>query len=131
ATGVENATTETFTVVPAEAASLELAGLTLTAVAGATREVQVTVWDAFGNVATNYTGTLVVRSTDATASLPASHVFTATDAGHFTFAGIVLKRAGSHQVTVQDVGVATLSGLQNVGVVAGEPSTLAFTQVPT
>ncbi|MCP3164511.1 lamin tail domain-containing protein [Myxococcus qinghaiensis] len=131
ATGVENATTETFTVVPAEAASLELAGLTATAVAGAAREAQVTVHDAFGNVATNYTGTLAVRSTDATATLPASHVFTATDAGHFTFTGLVLKRAGSHQVTVQDVGVATLSGHQDVGVVAGEPSTLAFTQVPT
>ncbi|MFY2561755.1 lamin tail domain-containing protein [Corallococcus terminator] len=131
ATGVENATTETFTVVPAQAASLELAGLASTAVAGAARSAQVTVFDAFGNVASNYTGTLAVRSSDATASLPASHVFTSAEAGHFTFTGIVLKRAGSQQVTVQDVGVATLSAQQDVGVVAAEASALAFTQVPT
>lgn len=131
ATGVEDATTDAFTVVPAEAASLDIADLTSTAVAGAAREARVTVRDAFGNVAANYTGTLAVRSTDATASLPASHVFTATEAGHFTFTGIVLKRAGSHQVTVQDVANAALSAHQDVGVVAGAPSALAFTQVPT
>ncbi|NTX59100.1 lamin tail domain-containing protein [Myxococcus sp. CA051A] len=130
AAGMEDATSAEFSVAPAAAASLDIDGLESTAVAGAARSAQVTVRDAFDNVATNYTGTLSVSSTDATASLPGPHAFTQTDAGRFTFTGVVLKRAGSHQVTLQDASVAALRAQQDVGVVAGEASALVFTQVP-
>ncbi|NMO16307.1 hypothetical protein HPC49_22095 [Pyxidicoccus fallax] len=130
APGLEGATSPVFTVAPALAASLELSGLPTVLTAGAAGSAQVTVRDAFGNVATNYTGTLAVTSTDATADLPASHVFTAADAGRFTFSGITLKRAGTHQVTVRDGASAALTAGQEVGVLAGEAAGLAFLQAP-
>ncbi|MBZ4421802.1 Ig-like domain-containing protein [Myxococcus sp. RHSTA-1-4] len=130
AAGLEGATSPTFAVAPAAAASLELSGLPGVLTAGAAGSAQVTVRDAFGNVATGYTGTLVLTSTDATAGLPAPHAFTEADAGRFTFTGIILKRAGSHRVDVRDGASAALAAGQGVGVVAGEASTLAFIEAP-
>lgn len=130
AAGLEGATSPTFTVAPAVAASLELSGLSTTLTAGEAGSAQVTVRDAFGNVATGYTGTLAVTSTDATAELPAAHAFTAADAGRFTFTGIVLRRAGTQRVTVRDGASAALTAGQDVGVVAGDAAALAFLQAP-
>jgi hypothetical protein len=130
AAGLEGATSPTFTVAPAGAASLELSGLPTALTAGEAGSVQVTVRDALGNVATGYTGTLAVTSTDATAELPAAHTFTAADAGRFTFTGIVLRRAGTQRITVRDGVVAALAADQDVGVVAGDAAALAFLQAP-
>ncbi|WP_163995442.1 lamin tail domain-containing protein [Pyxidicoccus caerfyrddinensis] len=131
AADLEGATSPTFAVAPAAAASLEVTGLPAVATAGAAQSAQVTLRDAFGNVATGYAGTLAVTSSDATAALPSAHAFTATDEGHFTFTGITLKRAGAQHVTVQDGTLAALTSSHDVGVVAGEAAALVFTHTPT
>ncbi|QSQ13457.1 Ig-like domain-containing protein [Myxococcus landrumensis] len=130
AAGVTDATTGLFNVVPAVPASLELSELVTDAVAGAQRSVRVTVRDAFSNLATNYTGTLEVTSTDDTASMPAARTFTSGDAGTFTFTGITLKRAGRQDVIVEDARNSTLSARRTVGVFAGNTTKLVFTQAP-
>ncbi|QSQ23789.1 lamin tail domain-containing protein [Pyxidicoccus parkwayensis] len=130
ATGLEGATSPAFAVAPAAASALEVSGLPAVSTAGAAQSAQVTVRDAFGNVATGYAGTLAVTSSDATAALPAAHTFTAQDAGRFTFAGITLKRAGNQHVDFQDGAVAALKSSHAVGVVAGGAAALVFTQVP-
>ncbi|WP_164009797.1 Ig-like domain-containing protein [Pyxidicoccus trucidator] len=131
AAGLEGATSATFAVGAAAPASLEVSGLPAVATAGAAQSAQVTVRDTFGNVATGYTGTLAVTSSDATAELPAAHAFTSADAGRFTFTGLILKRAGAQQVTVQDGATAALTSRSDVGVVAGAAAALVFTEVPT
>ncbi|MCY1020638.1 lamin tail domain-containing protein [Pyxidicoccus sp. MSG2] len=130
AADLEGATSPTFAVAPAAAASLEVTGLPAVATAGAAQSADVTLHDAFGNVATGYVGTLAVTSSDATAALPAAHAFTATDKGHFTFTGITLKHAGAQHVTIQDGTLAALTSSKDVGVVAGGVAALVFTQTP-
>lgn len=130
AAGVTDALTAAFTVAPGAAASLEITGLESNAVAGAPRSARVTVRDAFSNVATNYTGTLALSASDVMATLPTSHVFTAGDAGDFTFTGITLKRAGRHEVIVQDPSRPTLNARRSVGVLAGEAAVLSMARLP-
>jgi hypothetical protein len=130
APGLEGAASATFAVAPGAAASVEVSGLPAVATAGAAGSVHVTVRDAFGNVATGYTGTLAVVATDPDAELPAAHAFTAADAGRFTFSGLLLKRAGSQRVSVTDRASQAMTTTQDVGVVAGEAAALAFLQEP-
>ncbi|MFP2925774.1 lamin tail domain-containing protein [Pyxidicoccus sp. 3LG] len=130
ASGLEGATSPTFAVAPGAAVSLALSGLLEVTAAGVVQGAQVTALDVFGNVATGYTGTVAVTSSDATADLPAAHTFSAADAGRFTFVGLALKRAGSQRVTFQDGASAALTVTQDVGVVAASASVLAFTSVP-
>ncbi|MDY7231414.1 Ig-like domain-containing protein [Hyalangium rubrum] len=96
------ATSPLFDVVPAAASVLELSGLPASMTAGDTTSVDVTVKDAFGNLATNYRGTLRFSSTDGFAPMPAEHTFTEADAGRKTFTGLSLQRAGTQRVTVTD-----------------------------
>ena len=53
---IETGTSNTFTVTPDTAANLSLAATTTSPTAGATDDLTVTAFDAFGNVATGYTG---------------------------------------------------------------------------
>ena len=53
----------------------------------------ITAYDANGNVATGYTGTVQFMSTDPQAALPAAYTFTAASGGSDTFS-VVLKTAG-------------------------------------
>ncbi len=62
----------------------------------------VTFMDAYGNVATGYTGTVHFTSTDSTATLPANYTFTAGDQGVHTFSGLVLRKKGNQKITVTD-----------------------------
>jgi hypothetical protein len=130
AAGLEGGTSATFAVAPAAAATVEVAGLPEAATAGVAQSAEVTLRDEFGNVATGYTGTLAVSSSDAGASLPAGHTFTAADAGRFTFTGITLRRAGTQRVTLQDTAVAALTAGRDVAVAAAAPAALAFVTVP-
>jgi hypothetical protein len=102
--------TRALTVTPAAAASLVVAGFPATA-AGVAQGFTVTVKDAFGNVATNYTGTVTFSSSDPLAALPADYAFTAADAGAHTFTA-ALKQAGTQSLTVQDAAAATVTGTQ-------------------
>ena len=124
------ATSVTFDVVPAAASVVELTGLPASMVAGETATGSLLLKDAFGNVATNYVGTLRFSSSDNTAVLPADATFTAADAGQKAFAALSLRRAGTQQVTVTDVANAAVTASVDVQVLAADASRLVFTQQP-
>jgi hypothetical protein len=95
-----------------------------TAVAGTASSVRVTAVDAYGNLATNYTGTVHFSSSDPQAVLPADYTFTAADQGVHTFA-VTLDTAGTASVTVLDT--ATAAGSQAaVGVTPAAAASLAL-----
>jgi hypothetical protein len=75
----------TITVTPATASTLAVAGFPSSASRGQPYTFTVTAYDAFGNVATGYTGTIHFSSDDTSASLPPDYMFTAADAGTHTF----------------------------------------------
>ena len=79
--------TETGITVQAAAASiLKVTGFPTSDTAGAAGNVVVTAYDAYGNVATGYTGTVSLTSSDPHAVLPSSFTFPGTTGTH-TFAG--------------------------------------------
>ena len=95
----------------------------------------MTAVDAFGNVATGYTGTVTFSSSDVQAGLPASYTFTKKDAGVHTF-NVTLKTAGIQSITAADTAnaaiIATQSGISVTAstaagafVVTGFPATTA------
>ena len=63
--------------------------------------VTVILYDAYGNVATGYVGTVQFTSSDRSASLPSSYTFTATDAGTHTFKA-TLKTRGTQTLVLAD-----------------------------
>jgi hypothetical protein len=66
--------------------------------------ITVTAWDAYNNIATNYTGTVSFTSTDGAAVLPAPYTFTTADKGVHTFTnGVTLKTAGTQTITATAV----------------------------
>ena len=104
-------------VSPAAAASLAVAGFPATT-AGVAHNFTVTALDAFGNVATGYTGTVAFSSSDLQAGLPASYTFTAADAGVHTFSAILFT-AGTRSLTATDAANAAIAGTQaGISVVA-------------
>ncbi len=129
--GLTGATSQSFDVVPAAPASLAVAQVADIVTAGHALSPEVSVLDAFGNVVTGYTGTMRFSSTDGSATLPADYAFTAADAGRHVFTGgLVLKQAGSRQVTVKDTADAALVTTREVGVVPGAAAKLVFTEQP-
>ena len=93
-------------VSPAAASQLLLSGLASSAVAGASQGFTLTAKDAFGNVATGFTGTVVFGSGDPQAVLPAGYTFAASDKGAHAFAA-TFRTAGSQSLTAS----ASASGL--------------------
>jgi titin len=100
-TGFTGSQAFTFTVNPATATHFVISGP-----AGVTRGtafgITVTAYDAFGNVATGYRGTVKFQSSDGSATLPGKYTFTASDNGVHTFTGLVLKKKGTQTITVFD-----------------------------
>jgi hypothetical protein len=119
-----------FAISPAAAASLELTGLAAAVTAGVAGNVEVTAHDAYGNVATGYTGTVKFTSTDAAATLPADAAFTVADGGSKTVPGVELRTAGSQSITATDTVVAALTDTASTTVTAGVPSRLVFSTQP-
>src|SRR5206468_3200047 len=78
-------------ITPAAAATIVVSA-PASATAGVAFNATVTARDAFGNIATGYTGTVHFTSTDTQAALPADYTFTAADAGVHTFT-VTLKTA--------------------------------------
>lgn len=107
-------TTQTTTVIPGVATSITVAGFPATT-AGVAQNFTVTIRDAFGNLATNYTGTVSFSSSDPLASLPASYTFTAADGGVHTFTA-TLKKAGPQSIVVQDAALSLIGAEFNISV---------------
>ena len=103
-----------FSVAPAAASACAVSGLPASAAAGAQLGLRVTVQDAFGNVATGYTGTMALSSSDPAALLSAPATFTPTDAGSRVFSA-QLRTAGPQTAIATD-GVSSIvcQGLVNV-----------------
>ena len=104
-----------------------------TDVAGTAATVTVTAKDHYGNTAGSgpdeYLGTANLGSSDGQATgLPASHLFTATDAGLYTFTGVVLKTAGDQTIKATDSATSTITGTSAaVNVVPAPASQMAIT----
>jgi fibronectin type 3 domain-containing protein len=104
--------TETgITVAPAAASSLRVSGFPSPNTAGVPGTVTVTALDAYGNVATSYTGTVAFTSSDPKALLPAPYTFTSTNKGVHTFHP-TLRTAGTQSLTLTDTVTASITGAQ-------------------
>jgi hypothetical protein len=117
---------QSVTVTPAAAASFTVGGFPTATTAGVAHSFTVTARDAFGNVATGYTGAVAFSSSDPIASLPANYTFTAADAGVHTFTA-ALKRAGAQYLQVTDTLVGSITGAESgIAVTAAAVSQFAI-----
>ncbi|MCL4301920.1 MAG: DUF11 domain-containing protein [Anaerolineae bacterium] len=62
----------------------------------------VTAYNQYGNIATSYTGTVTLTSSGVVSGFPATHQFTTTDQGVYTFTNLVLKTAGLQSIIATD-----------------------------
>jgi VCBS repeat-containing protein len=109
-------------VIAAAAAGLTASALPSPTTAGIANSITVMLRDAFGNVATGYTGAVHFTSSDIQAGLPADYPFTASDAGAHTFT-VTLKTAGTQSITINDVANSSLSVKQAGITVTGAAAT--------
>jgi hypothetical protein len=116
---------QSVTVNPAAAASFTVAGFPTSTTAGAAQSFTVTAHDAFGNVATGYTGTVHFTSSDAQAALPADTTFTAGDAGTHTFTA-TLKTVGTQSLTATDTATSSITGSET-SITVNPASAASFT----
>jgi hypothetical protein len=116
--------TASIAVSPAAAALVQIAGFPTTTTAGVAQAFTVTLRDAFGNVASGYTGTVALSSSDPIAALPANYAFTAANAGTHTFTA-ALKGAGTQSITVRDTAAPALSGTES-GIVVSAAAVSQF-----
>jgi hypothetical protein len=84
--------------------------------AGIAFSLTVTAVDAYGNVATGYTGTVHFTDSVGGATLPRNYTFTATDAGVHTFTGLKLKTRGTQTLTVMDTLIGSILGTLTITV---------------
>jgi hypothetical protein len=119
-----------ITVTPAAASGLTIGGFPSSTVAGTSGSLIVTAYDAYGNVATGYVGTVHFTSSDAQAGLPADYTFTGGDQGTHTFSAS-LKTAGTQSLTVKDTASSSLTATQTgITVVAAAVSKLLVSGYP-
>ena len=94
---------------------------------GVSNNATVTAEDAFGNVATGYTGTIQFSSTDPIALFPGTYQFQTTDAGVKQLP-VTLKTAGTQTLTATDTVTATITGNEpGIAVSAATATKLAVT----
>lgn len=99
-----------LTVAAGAATTFSFANVPASAVAGNAFSLTLNVYDAYGNLASGYVGTIHFSSSDAQAVLPADYTFKSGDNGSHNFnSGMVLKTAGSQNVTATDTVNSTLS----------------------
>src|SRR5690606_15338277 len=92
-----------ITVNPAALGSFTVAGVNDPHVAGVAQSPIVTAFDIFGNVKTDYTGTITLSSSDGSATLPADYSFVLGDSGVHTFTnGVTFETSGDHYLRVND-----------------------------
>jgi hypothetical protein len=105
--------TSTELVTPAAATHFSV-GIPATEAAGTAESLIVTALDAFGNVATGYSGTVHFTSTDSQAGLPADMTLTN---GVGTFSE-TLKTTGNQTITATDTVTSSINGTSNIDAVA-------------
>jgi hypothetical protein len=119
----------TLTVTPATASRFAVSGVPATT-AGAAQSVQVVAYDAYGNVATGYTGTVHFTTSDVQAVLPADYTFQTGDAGSHAFS-VTLKTAGTQSITTTDTTVSSVTGAETgIAVSSAVTTTLVLSGLP-
>ncbi len=106
-----------ITVQAAAAAQFVLSG-PATVTKGVAFSLVLTVEDTYGNVVTNFTGTVHFTSSDSTAVLPANYTFTASNAGTHTFTRVELKKTGTKTITVTDTTDSALTATESFDVLS-------------
>jgi hypothetical protein len=113
-------------------ASFVVTGFPSPVTAGTMGSFTVTAKDVNGDTATGYTGTAMLSTTSAKATLPiTTYMFTGTDMGVHTFTGVALKTAGTQSITATDSMVSTFTGAQT-GIIVnpGAPHHFAIALFP-
>jgi hypothetical protein len=111
ADATDNLSTTLSGIVVAPSVATHFALLAPTSVsAGSTFSITVTALDAYGNIATDYRGTVKFSGSDNGASLPGKYKFTAADNGTRTFANLVAHKKGKLLISVFDDTTNTISG---------------------
>ena len=116
-------------VAPGAGSVFVLVGPTGTDVAGSVLD-SVTVKDAYGNIDTDYTGTVHFTSSDRKAVLPADYTFASSDMGQQSFS-ITLESAGRDTVMATDTGNGSVTGNEIVEVASGAPSMFRVSGLPS
>ena len=98
------------------------------AVAGTAQTLTVTAYDAFGNVAVEYNGTVIFSSSDYQASLP-YYTYTNADAGVRTFT-VTLRTAGTQSLTVRDLYNPAIASTQTgILITSAAPASITVAQL--
>jgi hypothetical protein len=117
----------TVTVAAGAASACAVSQEPASSVAGSAFGLAVTVQDAFGNVATGYSGTVHLTSSDGHAILPADTTFVpATDAGDHAFSAVLIT-TGAQTITISDVANPALHCSAAVAVTPGPAIALQVT----
>jgi FG-GAP-like repeat len=98
-------------VNPAAASRFDLAGFPSTTTSGDAGSFRVTAYDAYGNQATGYAGTVHFTSSDGQATLPADYTFTASDAGTASFLASLVT-VGRQSLTAADTAHPSVTRTQ-------------------
>ena len=98
--------------------------------AGIDADVTVTAKDAFGNMATGYTGTVHFTSSDGQAVLPGNYTFTAGDAGRPHLRAVTLKTAGTQTITATDTVTGPITGTGQRSAVTRRPPPRSWSSAP-
>ena len=115
-----------ITVTPAAAATLTVSGFPASKTAGSAGNVTVTAMDAFNNLATGYTGTVALTSTDGAAVLPANYTFVGGDNGTKVLSVTLNTVSGATvAITATDTVTGSITGTQSGIIVL--PNTAAAT----
>jgi hypothetical protein len=117
-------------VTPGTVTQFAVGGFPSPVTAGTAGDFTATAKDAYGNVATNYAGTVTVTSSDTRAVLPGAYTFTAADQGIHTFTAI-LKTAGTQSLTVAQSNNGLIRGVQSgITVTAAATAQLSVAPYP-
>ncbi len=129
-TPVVTGTLSGIVVSPASASQLVISGLSSTATAGVSETGTITAKDAYGNVATGYTGTIQFTSSDPQAILPGSYTFKNTDQGGHQFA-VTFETAGTQSLTVKNSTSTITTADSGITVTLPAPTNLTATAAST
>jgi uncharacterized delta-60 repeat protein len=102
-------------VTPAAATHFAISGPS-SVKSGSAFSITVTALDAYGNVATGYTGSVRLTDSASGATLPGNYTFTAADAGVHTSTGVKLKTKGMQTITATDTVNSAIIGSLTISV---------------
>ncbi|MFO0937918.1 MAG: hypothetical protein U0798_15560, partial [Gemmataceae bacterium] len=91
-------------------------------------QLYLVVLDANNRPVSNYTGTIHITSSDASATLPADYTFTTADHGRKSLS-VTLSTVGSQTITATDTTTATITGSSKVEVLAPQVATSFFVRI--